>query len=357
VRVVRLAGEARDRGRAHGEELRADIVNGLDRWRAHLAAAAGADVDAFLAELLAATRFDVAIQRWTPELAAEVAGIAEGAAADPAEIRAYQLMDEQWWFAEQRRGAPSGRAPVERCSSLAIHEPGQSPIVAQNMDLPTAYDGTQVLLHVVDERREHESFVFSAAGLIGFDGLNRDGVAVCCNSLPTLPVSPDGLPVAYVVRGVLTRRSLADAAAFLRATRHATGQNYVVGDGSGFLDLECWQDDAVGWSMSARCVLHTNHPLAVEGHIGEAPTGSTTHDRYGVLHARLAGDHEAAGVADVQALLSTAPVSVPRRADVPWMTVGSLVMELGTQPVLHLAPGPPASTPYTTFRFAQPAVK
>jgi hypothetical protein len=55
------------------------------------------------------------------------------------------------------------------------------------------------------------------------------------------------------------------------------------------------------------------------------------------------------------------PVSVARRAAVPWMTVGSLVMELAADPVLHLAPGPPATTAYAAYHFpqraGQPAVK
>lgn len=71
------------------------------------------------------------------------------------------------------------------------------------MDLPSHYDGSQVLLRVRDRDRYKESLVFSAAGMLGLDGLNSDGIGICCNTLAQLRMSASGLPVTFTLREVL----------------------------------------------------------------------------------------------------------------------------------------------------------
>jgi isopenicillin-N N-acyltransferase like protein len=67
-----------------------------------------------------------------------------------------------------------------------------------------------------------EAFVLSFAGMIGLNGLNKRGVAICCNSLGQLMGRPDGLPVACIVREVLKQESEGDAAAFVQQIEHAS---------------------------------------------------------------------------------------------------------------------------------------
>ena len=364
MKELTVGGPPRARGRAHGEALRDEIAAGLALWQDGLAATVvGAGTDAtvagYLEAFLSGGGFRDAVRRWTPDLLEEVEGIAEGAGADPDLVWAYQLMDEQWWFSRHWR--TGGAATGERCSSLALRTAAGATIVAQNMDLPAVYDGQQVLLRVTDERRGTTAVLLTAAGMIGFCGLNDRGVAVCCNSLPTLPVRADGLPVAFVLRGVLERSSRDSAVAFLRSVRHATGQNYVVGDPDGFADLECAGDEVASHAGGPGCVFHTNHPLAWTGPQAVPPIAedsapiprSSTHERLATLAGRLDGvvGDAVPTVPEVQALLATPPVSVPRSDPTATMTIGSLVAELGPEPSAHVAPGPPATTPYELFRF------
>lgn len=326
MRVVRVSGSPVERGRQHGEEVRTEIAGCIDRWLAMIGGRVAID------DFVSRGWFRAAVERWTPDLAEEVRGIAEGAALDHDLVWAYQLMDEEWWF----RGGLG-----ERCSSIAVHAPGGAPIVAQNMDLPAVYDGGQLLLAV------DGALVLTAAGLLGLTGMNGDGVAVCCNSLtPPLPVATDGLPVAFVLRGALARGTGAEADAFVRGIRHATGQNYVIGDPTGIGDLECSVDDKHRYAPSPDCLFHTNHPLAGQWH-GELP-GSTTWARYDLLTERVTGPLT---VAEVEAVLATPPVSVARTTETASMTVGAVVMELvAGDPVLRIAPGPPATVPFETHR-------
>jgi hypothetical protein len=80
--VVALAGTGRQRGEAHGESLRELVLEAVDRWCANVLGRAPLDAEAYLTELVDNSGFRRAINRYAPDLAAEVAGIAAGAGAD-----------------------------------------------------------------------------------------------------------------------------------------------------------------------------------------------------------------------------------------------------------------------------------
>jgi predicted choloylglycine hydrolase len=347
LRVVELAGSARELGLAHGEELRSTITDGLRRWFAQIEARNGVAGDDYVASFLGATDFLPSIETFAPMLLDEVRGIAEGAGQSFETVLAYQLMDEEWWYRTTLRGARHAR--VEACSAIGVTRQDGSALVAQNMDLPSVYDGTQVLLHL-RPLAGPAALVFGPAGMIGTTGLNGSGVGLCCNSLPQLRHSVSGLPVAFVFRAALAPETFDDAVALLQTLPHATGQNYLVGGPGKVKDLECSPGEVREVPLSGAQVMHTNHPLANKDIDVEArkERGSTTLERLERLRGDLAGLGEKVSVSDVKRTLSDRdiPVCVPRGSD--WMTLGSLIMELNSEPVLHIAPGPPADTPYTT---------
>ena len=339
-------------GRAHGEEMRSTIGEGLGRWLDRIEAGTGLGGDAYVASFLAATDFMPAIEKFAPALLKEVRGIAEGAQQRFETMLAYQLMDEEWWY---RTGVMHARKAVEACSAVGVVRDGGTSIVAQNMDLPSYYDGTQVVLHLRPAGAP-EALVFAPAGMIGATGLNRDGVAVCCNELPQLSHRPSGLPVACVMRGVLAQSTLGTAADWIRSVPHATGQNYLLGAPGVISNLEASPKQVCELEATSALLMHTNHPLVnddVDDKVAvQYESRSTTRARLDRLHANLDGLDGSVTVEDIQRTLSDreVPVCVPRGSR--GMTLGSLVMELSADPVLHIAPGPPADTPYTTLRFS-----
>jgi isopenicillin-N N-acyltransferase-like protein len=352
VRVLVLDGAPVDRGRVHGEELRTDIADAMERWRAALARDVG-DPDAYLDRFLAATDHPAAIGRYAPSLVEEIRGLAEGAAIPLADCLAYQLMDEEW------RYRTTSLVPTARCSGIGVFDetPGEA-LLAQNMDLPSHYDGSQVLLRVRDG--DKEAMVFSAAGMLGLDGLNSDAVGICCNTLAQLRTNGSGLPVTFTVREVLARPTLSEATAFVRAVPHAVGQNYLVGSPERVVSLECSAGGVREYAPHPTRVLHTNHPLENDDIVsepgGEIGALSETERRFEFLERRVFADAPVT-VADVQTLLSdrTTPVCKIPTPDKPSITLGCLIMELSSEPVLHLAPGPPSETAFEQFRFAPPA--
>jgi len=353
LRIVEVAGSPRELGRGQGEELRFLIARGLDGWSDQIGRATGVAALDFVAELLERTQFVQSINKLTPELNEEIQGLAEGSGQPYSTMLAYQLMDEEWWF-RTSLGA-SRQSPVEACSAVGVVRGDGTTLIAQNMDLPSFYDGTQVLLRLRPVGRP-EALIFSPAGMLGTTGLNATGVAVCCNSLPQLSHRSTGLPVACVVRAVLARPSRALAADLVRSVPHATGQNYLIGDPSGITDLEASANQVREVVQEGAQVRHTNHPLANDdldvASATAAEIRSTTRARLDKLTHDLGPLGAAVTLTEVTRVLSDSevPVCVPRGRG--WMTLGSLVMELSTDPLLHVAPGPPADTPYITVGFA-----
>jgi hypothetical protein len=337
--IVDVSGSGRDRGRAHGEILRDRIADALGRWDAEVGERMGIPAADHISGLLAATRFAPAIESATPDLLEEVRGIAEGAAVSFERILAYNLMDEEWWYSQ-------ARGHRHACSLVAVaggH--GRPAVLAQNMDLPEVMDGGQTILRVTAPDGSR-TVVLTAAGMIGLTGCNSDGLGVCVNTLSMLHHSAEGLPVAFVLRGLLERRSLAGAEAFLRAVPHASGQHYAVAcrdDAAGF---ECSAGGAVSSDGGAGRFWHTNHPLASRDIDPADDEPGGTADSHRRL-ARLAESGPDIGsAADCEELLADrrAPLCVAPEAAHHWLTFGSIAMELSTPPVVRIAPGPPDRT-------------
>jgi hypothetical protein len=189
-------------------------------------------------------------------------------------------------------------------------------------------------------------------------GCNEAGVAVVVNALGDVPSAADGLPVAFVIRCVLEQESPAAARSFLERVPHASGQNYLVGDPGGIFDLECSADGVCEHAPGA-VIVHTNHALvsAPGNRRAVAPTASSR-DRFDWVTAALgASGPESITWQDVGRALAdrTVPVfRVPTAAD-PWITFGSIVMELGRPPTFRLAVDHSGETAYQEIGFATQA--
>lgn len=354
VPVVELRGTPRAMGRAHGEALRRQIADKIGRWHEAIALAYGQAPAPFLARFLGETDFRQAIARWTPALAEEIAGLAEGAGLDETTAYALQLMDEEWWFGKS--------AGPGHCSSLGIH-PGGEPatLMGQTMDLPHWHEGAQALLRLTDESGV-ETLVFTSAGMVGLMGLSGSGLGLCVNTLLQLSRSREGLPVTCVVRGLLASGDHDRALRFLKGVGHASGQNYLVGDRRLVTSVECSAGGAVPVPSRGpdQRVWHTNHPLASGDRLRgpEAEDGDNSLGRYAALTRCLGGPVTAAVSAETlrQALATrddpAAPVSNEVAADagpLAFATFGAVVYEIGEALTLHLAGGPPSRESWRRF--------
>lgn len=353
--VVDCSGSPRERGRAHGEALRAVIADKILLWHQAIGEAYGVRAAMFLPRFLAETDFRAAIARHTPDLLDEVAGIAEGAGLDNDTAYALQLMDEEWWFG---RSLGDGH-----CSSLAIAPSSDQPtFVAQTMDLPRWHDGAQALLRLTGSDGS-QTLVLTSAGMIGLTGLSGRGLGLCVNTLSQLATSRKGLPVAFAMRGALARADAAQAVAFLRSVHHASGQNYQIGDRHGIDTLECSAAGAVTVAFEAGRSLHTNHPLASrDARDAEVSMQGSDNSRARLdsLRQDLAPSRRQSVDADAvrTALSACRPggeVSIeiePGSALTASVTFGALVSEIGENITLSVCAGAPSAESWREIALA-----
>ncbi len=263
LEMVTLTGSPLERGRIHGETLKARIKDVIRIWKNELHKAYDLDPDKYIGEFVHNTRFSESIKKWSPDLMEEVRGISQGSGIDSQTLFAFQLPDEEWWYGRNRKlGISLGG--VLGCSALGVSkQKGLPPLLAQNLDLPSYFDGFQTLLRIKNQNSGLESFILTVSGFIAACGLNSKSVGICCNTLLQLNQRPDGLPVAFIVRKVLEQPGYAEAVKFIHEIKHASGQNYTIGGPDEIGCFECSANKVsqfVPTGVTGR-VYHTNHPL------------------------------------------------------------------------------------------------
>ena len=330
--VIDCSGDGRARGRAHGEGARHLVREALSRWEEATLSGkvSGANILGYSQGLIASTGLVKAMESNTPDLLEEIQGIAEASNLPPELITAYNLMDEQWWYDLGTHRAEPG------CSVVGLSD-GNAAVLAQNMDLPSFMDGSQVILRLTPPDGP-QMLLLSSAGLIGLMGVSSVGLAICVNTLLMLRPNPNGLPVAAVMRHVLAQRSMAAAQAVLSTIPHASGQHYAIADRSGVFGFECSAGGCVLSSAAGGTTLtHTNHPLASTD--TEPRTLALLEDRNRVADSRKRLAHLDAWLAsggsseDVITLLADpdTPICVNPSPEWRGQTFGSVMFRLGVE--------------------------
>lgn len=374
--IIALQGAPFERGLQHGRLLGADIERIVRAWTNHVAGGQLSPSANYLTDFRAQTDYRRAFLAQAPHLIEEIEGIAEGAGQPFESIFDLQLLDEEWTFRNRTRGfAPNH---PHHCSAMAAHSDSGGVIVAQNFDGANWMEGYQRILYHYDPSSGLDALIFSLPGMLALNGVNRRGVAVCVNSLVQLDSNPHGLPVVGVIRSVLEASSHGEAAAKIAELRHASGQNYIVGDPSTFGGYETSGRSVTPISLAAsqRTLCHTNHPLASKDDHAFAALSATLseaqrRDRAANSLARLATLEHAFANADhvnveavQRALASRANDAHPLSRELTHQavrgvidyTVGCTIFELGDRPVAHIAAGPPSNTEFITIQFGDGSV-
>lgn len=392
----------------------------------------------FAAAFLAATDYVTAIESWTPWLLEEVRGLAAGANVSFEEALTFQLMDEYWFHgkdvmsaaaAAAALAADSDSAPSHMCSSIkkralpqvahddglsvkkarpeaqetsggfehctAVAFAGQSSspaVLAQNMDLESFRHGYQIVLRVEDGVRPSQ-LVFSHAGMLGLLGINRVGVGVVVNNLPQLAHARCGLPVAFMIRGILSQPDFASARSFALRVPHASGQSYSIsGPCGGACVVEgCGGGAVLSTSLDAGgFAVHSNHPVvsklytdkfaeelvaaAAAGEGAEPASTENSRQRYAAIYEFVShGVSEvetSAGLVDLaKASLCLGPAGCPHPVcrhppadgSLGAMSIGACVLISSgggaETPTMWCAAGPADVHEYVLFEFIEPAAK
>ena len=256
--ILHLNGTAFENGIQHGELLRKEINELIGLWKQDLEAEYQMPADTFIKMFLDSTNYLPSIKNWTPELLKEVKGISKGSRIDFNTLFVFQLIDEIWTNARLIITA-------HHCTSLGVNnflKDGGTNWNAQTIDIPSYFHKFPVLLDIKDKNSNSRKLITTFAGYIGINGLNEN-ISVTENSLTNLKSDLNGLPVAFVSRGVLERKTFYDAVSFIKTIKHASGQNYIIVSRSNIISLECATDLIVEyWPDSTKhYTFHGNNPL------------------------------------------------------------------------------------------------
>ena len=355
LRVIEITGTPYQMGLTHGRTLRAEINELITRWKEDLAETNKVPADVFIRRLLDHTDFRSFIDRWTPGLLDEVRGIAEGAGVDLDTMFAFQLIDETWVMSRDLE--------LQKCTAIAACRRASFPaFTSQTQDIPGLYHGYPTLLRIRDQEAKLETLVFTIPGVIALNGMNSRSVGVCVNAVTPLAHSPKGLPVAFVIRGILRQKTFEDAVKFLRDIPPAAPQNYVIG-GPG--EAACFERSAGRMSRfipfeGAEFTYHTNHPLinddldpAYAARLKSAGLSWTDFrdkcPRFNFLKRTLADNSAVIDLGVLKTLYGNRSSGINNPG-----TYGCTIMILGDKPELHISPGRPDTEPFQVFGFSSP---
>ncbi len=277
--VAKPAARGREFGAVHSRELAATV----DGYRA-LFGASETDLATLGGEAL--DRID----RWAPELAEEIRGIADGAGLPVHEVAALNARTEIL--------AALGRVAVGECSTVvALGGADDEPVAMQNWDWYIGMDGNW-LEWTIPHPDGRRVTTFTEYGILGKIGVNDRGVGVLFNMLHHDDDGASvGVPVHIVARRILDDAHDIQAAKEICASARVSASTAVTvvsgrSAGRAAATMELWPDgpgevppDADG------LLLHTNHFLSEPARFGDAGLyeGTTTEERLEYLHSRLDG--------------------------------------------------------------------
>jgi len=194
-----------------------------------------------------------ALERYMPECAAELRGMARGAGVP------YDLLIAA--NAGQELGA--GRvAGGEGCSCVGL-PPAMTAaggvLLGHNEDSGAGYEETCYVVHARPDRGP-AYLAFTYAGLLLHQGLNSAGIGQVGNALYFSDIKAQGTPKLPAYRAALGAGFLEEAIRTAAAPWRANGQNHLLAERSGLMcDVEVSATrHAVIWSCG-RTLVHTNH--------------------------------------------------------------------------------------------------
>ena len=364
LKTISVSGNGYERGFQHGQQMKKEIAELMVLWKKDLEHNVHIPADTFIHNFFVTTDFTPSIKKFTPDILEEVRGIAKGAEQSFNDILAFQLVDEYWVYENKLLNDTIHH----HCSDIGVPAlNGKPAYVSQNMDLDAWMDGYQIVLHIKPYGNTPEQYIFTCAGLVALNGLNEHGIGVCVNTLMQLQASRDGLPVAFMVRGLLEKKKGSNALQFLQTTKHASGQNYTLGILDSVYDFEASANKVVRMYPDASgIVYHTNHPVVnpdvktwyqdyYQRFTAGTTQGMNSEIRFATLKKWASSTKEKDDSFIKETLRSKDDTNNPVcRTHLPTksgFTFGSVIYSLSDKRTMQITAGPPDESEYRTFSF------
>jgi hypothetical protein len=340
VPFVRAAGEPVEcgyrLGRARGAALRQFVEDGL--CRLHHVMPSRVSMDS-LQPMLGAYRAEIAAA--TPLLHEEMCGLAEGAEISVEHALLLQLRREVMGYQ---------RVPtMGDCTTYARSE-DDHPVLAQTIDLNGDLDDQISVFEVARTGSARRVLVLSFGGLLGYVGVNSDGLTIGLNLVLGGAWRP-GVPPYLAIRHVLdTASSVEEAIDVLGGLRLASSRSLTLCDTAHAACIEVLGDDLrvvqIGQTAHTNHFLHSDFEPRDELNVFARNFSKL---RLETCLERLEGLARDADVEEHFALLSAPPICVEDMGDIRReRTVAAVVMR-PDRGELHVRPGDPSRSSTQSF--------
>ncbi len=266
-------------GQAHGESYRSGIHE-LAEIRLGLMQEKNPSMTAERITSLAGEQWQ-ATKAAAPELAEELSGICDGAAATEAQI---VILNNYTDF----RDIP---LPDEGCS-VVFSNSQHGPIAGQTWDMHSSAKNYVCVLDIPDNESDRRMVVFSLVGCVGMMGYTSIGTTVGVNNINT-DGAVAGMLWPVVVRKTLEQPTQTTMTKYLTTSNVTSGHNYLIASPE---KAEMWEVapnlsecvDSLNGDETGT-IFHTNHCLGTSLIKRELPTSqnSTTHIRYELLTKKI----------------------------------------------------------------------
>lgn len=335
--VLDVVGDARARGTAHGEALRARIASTFAFYMDDLFAGGPLDRTAIAGR---AARIRELTSVYAPDMVEEIDGIAAGSGLEPWKIFVLNARTEII------------NARVNECSALFFVD---HRVLAQNWDwLEPLEDLCVVIRHQHPDGHRH--LAFCEPGMVAKIGMNSAGLGVCLNILFAAH-HLSGLAVHILIGALLNCRDFAQARDLLNQCGLGKASHLLVAASSGeALSMEYFGDTAHELEAQAGALMHTNHCLGL-GAAGRSADLANSCARYDLLETKVRRAEDLDVAAAKRILISEeGGDDALMRAYTPQAFLGTqrvgtcatLVMEL-TEQRMHIRRGPTPQAQFTTL--------
>lgn len=344
ITYIRAEGDARTIGCRHGHELAGPlqkfVVDSLCRLNKVMPSEITLEE---LSPRIAA--YDGVITAVLPDLAEEITGLAEGAGIGREQALLLQLRREIMGYSK----IPSaGDCTTYARSGVAA---GGNPVLAQTVDLNGDLDDHISVLDIAGTGSSpRRVLMLSFAGLLGYLGVNSDGLAVGLNLVIGGEWRP-GVPPYLAIRHVLDTAGCVDEAVeVLRGLPLASSRSFMLCDAAKSAYVETHGDRLE--VVEAPEPVHTNHYLHPDFAAHDELNVFARNSSRRRLEAGVSGLVALAPDADVAAhfeLLSAPPICVPGNGDIRRERTVAAVVMFPARGELHVRPGDPSLAATQTF--------
>ncbi|NNH68374.1 peptidase C45 [Nocardia uniformis] len=342
VPVIDCAGDSFTIGYQHGSRLAPRLRSFLDDSLCRLNRVLPAQVT------LSGLRPEIAAYRNAttsalPDLAEEVRGLAEGARITTEEAWLLQIRRELMGY----RRVPTGGD----CTTYSRVETATHPtLLAQTVDLNGDLDDHIAVLRIRHHDSARQVLLLSFGGLLGYLGINSDGLAIGLNLVLGGDWQP-GVPPYLAIRHLLdTCATASQAVDRLRTLPLAGSRSLTIVDPHDSRCLEALNNDIR--LVTHGDSVHTNHFLhpdfADHDELNIFARNSSAR-RLDTCTAALDVLPSTAAIADHFDLLCRPPIRIPDHGDIQRERTVAAVVLIPDRRRLHLRPGDPFHTETLTF--------